>query len=115
MRRCVLAVVVVPLLLLLLVLMMWREVEIASLELGDGGTAGDLYLSDKLQYRHRNLFHMFGHMHGEFLPAIADISAESAGLISRLLVCDVVAFVHPAPKLGHGWIVLVVGRTRGGL
>jgi hypothetical protein len=103
--------VVVPL-LWLLVLLMWREVEIARVDLGDGGTARDLYLSDKLKYRHRNLFHMFGHMHGELFPAIADVSAESACLISRLLVCNVVAFVHSAPQLVHGRVVtcvLVIG------
>jgi hypothetical protein len=50
---------------------------------------------------------MFGQMDGEFLPTIADISAENAGFLLRLLGALTMAFIYLGPQLSDFLVTLI--------
>lgn len=67
---------------------MWRSLAILGsflIDRANDGLWGDFPLLGKSKYRHGNLLHMSGEVDGEFLPAVADVTAEFAWLVSGIL------------------------------
>src|SRR5436190_8885203 len=65
-------------------------------------------LFDQFQHRHRDLFHVFGKMNGQLLPAAADIATKLADLIPWLVFCLKTAGLHQLPDFVR-FVLLNVG------